>query len=49
MLRDGIEPKHNSKLAQFRESPETWVLAASIVWCAVLGCGLVYVILVTVL
>jgi hypothetical protein len=49
MLRASILAKRYPKLAELWATPEGWLLAASIVWCAVLGCGLIYVILVTAL
>jgi hypothetical protein len=49
MLRDGIESKRYLKLIGLWATPEAWLLAASILWCAVLGCGLAYVILITAL
>lgn len=47
MLREGIELKRGLKLFELWATPEPWLLAASIIWCAVLGCGLAYVILIT--
>ena len=47
MLRQGIEAKRCLKLFELWASPEAWLLAASIIWCALLGCGLAYVILIT--
>jgi hypothetical protein len=49
MLREGVELKRCLKLLGLWATPEAWLLAASIVWCAVLGCGLAYVILIAVL
>lgn len=49
MLHDGVRPKRYPKLAELCATPEAWILAASIIWCAVLAFGLVYVILITVL
>jgi len=49
LLREGLELKPPSKLSALWATPEAWLLAASIAWCAVLGCGLVYVILITML
>ena len=47
MLRDGLDAKRCLKLLGLWAAPEAWLLAASIIWCAVLGCGLAYVILIT--
>lgn len=49
MLREGIAAKRRLKLFELWATPEGWLLAASIIWCAVLGCGLAYVILITAL
>jgi hypothetical protein len=49
MLRQSIDPKRCLRLLGIWATPETWLLAASIIWCAVLGCGLAYVILITAL
>lgn len=49
MFRDGIAAKRCMKLLGLWATPEAWLLAASIIWCAVLGCGLAYVILITAL
>lgn len=49
MLREGFAAKRCLRLFGLWASPETWLLAASIIWCAVLACGLAYVILVTAL
>jgi len=45
MLHDGIQTKRYSKFAELLATPEAWLLAASIAWCAILGCGLIYVIM----
>lgn len=47
MLRHGIEAKRCLKPFELWATPEAWLLAASILWCTVLGCGLAYVILIT--
>jgi hypothetical protein len=49
MLREAIESKRCLKLIGLWAAPEAWLLAASIAWCAVLGCGLAYLILITAL
>jgi len=49
MFREGLELKPPSKPSALWAAPEAWLLAASIAWCAVLGCGLVYVILIAML
>lgn len=49
MLRDGMAAKRRVRLFELWASPEAWLLAASIVWCAALACGLAYVILATAL
>ena len=49
MFREGIAAKRCLKLLGRWATPEAWLLAASIIWCAVLGCGLAYVILIAVL
>jgi hypothetical protein len=36
-------------MAQIRATRETLLLAASVAWCAVLACGLLYVILIAML
>lgn len=46
MLREGFAAKRCLRLWA---TPEAWLLAASIIWCAVLACGLAYVILITAL
>ena len=47
MLRQGIEARRCLKSFELWATPEAWLLALSIAWCAVLGCGLAYVILIT--
>lgn len=42
MLREGFQPKGDAKLIELWATPKAWLFAASIVWCAVLGCGLAY-------
>lgn len=49
MLREGIVSKRYLKLIELWATPEAGLLAASIAWCAVLGCGLAYLILSTAL
>ncbi|WKA26768.1 hypothetical protein [Bradyrhizobium roseum] len=49
MLREAIELKRYLRLAERWATPEAGLLAASIIWCAGLGCGLAYVILITML
>lgn len=49
MLQEGLDPKRWLRLAGLWGRPEAWLLAASILWCAVLGCGLAYVILIAAL
>ena len=49
MLHEGIQPKRYPKLTQLWATREAWLLAASIIWCAVLGCGLIYMIVITAL
>ena len=46
MLRQAIETTRGLKLVELWATPEGWLLAASILWCLVLGCGLAYVILI---
>jgi hypothetical protein len=49
MLREGSAAKRRLRLFELWATPEAWLLAASIIWCAVLACGLAYVILITAL
>lgn len=49
MSREGFVSKRYLKLIGLWATPEAWLFAASIVWCAVLGCGLAYLILSTAL
>jgi len=49
MVREDVAAKRCLKLFELWATPEAWLLAASIIWCAVLGCGLAYVILITTL
>jgi len=49
MFREGVVSKLRLKLIELWATPEAWLFAASIVWCAVLGCGLAYLILSTAL
>ena len=46
MLRRAIATKRDLKLLELWATPRGWLLVASILWCAVLGCGLAYVILI---
>jgi hypothetical protein len=48
-LPESVELKPPSKLSALWASREAWLLAASIAWCAVLGCSLIYVILIAIL
>jgi hypothetical protein len=49
MLREGAVSKRYLRLIALWSTPEAWLFAASIAWCAVLGCGLAYLILNTAL
>lgn len=49
MLRERVVSKRYPKLIALWATPEAWLFAASIGWCAVLGCGLAYLILSTAL
>lgn len=49
MLREGSAAKRRLRPLELWATPEAWLLAASIIWCAVLACGLAYVILITAL
>jgi hypothetical protein len=49
LIHESLELKPSSKPSALWARPEAWLLAASIAWCAVLGCGLVYVILIAML
>jgi hypothetical protein len=49
LFRESLQLKPSSKLSALWASREAWLLAASIAWCAVLGCSLVYVILIAML
>jgi hypothetical protein len=49
MLRQTLERKGHWQLADLWATPRAWLFAASIAWCAVLACGLAYVILIAAL
>ena len=49
MYRETILLKPATKLSSLWASPEAWLFAASILWCAVLGSSLVYALLIAVL